>query len=326
MKKAVTSVLSAFNLQPVLVDIGASGTPPRVWEPIARHSVYIGFDPDRRELHDTPRGVYARSIIVNQAVTTEPDQDEVHFYLTRCPYCSSTLPPDTEALANYLFSDLFRVERETSVPASSLNSVIHRLGFPGVDWFKTDSQGTDLRLFQSLEDGVRNRVLAVDIEPGLIDAYRGEDLFVDAHRELLHQGFWLSSLDVKGAIRMRPPTLATLFRDQPSLREADIAQSIRSSPCWCEARYLRTIESLQARNAEEKDYALLWVFALLDGQSGFALDLAHEYHSTFHKTDISDILRELSVKAIQDCNNRPTWTRIKAFFPVSVKQFIKRLL
>ena len=59
-----------------------------------------------------------------------------------------------------------------------------RLSLSGIDWLKTDSQGTDLRIFNSLRPEVRSRVLAIDIEPGLIDAYVGEDLFVDAHKEL----------------------------------------------------------------------------------------------------------------------------------------------
>ena len=146
MNQEVNKVMAALNIQPVLVDIGASGVPPKVWEPIARHSIYLGFDPDRRELHDGGAGQYARSIIVNKAVTSVHDQTQVRFYLTKSPYCSSTLPPDAASLASYLFSDLFTVEREVSVPTVTLSKMISRLGLPSVDWLKTDSQGTDLRL------------------------------------------------------------------------------------------------------------------------------------------------------------------------------------
>lgn len=326
MNREIDKVLTTFSIQPVLVDIGASGAPPKVWEPIARHSIYVGFDPDRRELHDVAEGQYARSIIINEAVTSASNQNQVHFYLTQSPYCSSTLPPDTAALANYLFSDLFVVESEVFVPASPLNAVIDRLGLQGVDWFKTDSQGTDLRLFQSLKDNLRERVLAIDIEPGLIDAYRGEDLFVDAHRELLRQGFWLSSMDVKGTVRMKRTTLQAMSNHYPKLKDSHIYQSVRPSPGWCEARYLRTLESLAERNAEVRDYVLLWVFALIDRQPGFALDLALEYNRVFGNDDVFLLLWETPLRQVRRCSLKTAWASFKSMAPAPLKQFIRHLL
>lgn len=326
MNREIDKVLTAFNIQPVLVDIGASGAPPKVWEPIARHSIYVGFDPDRRELHDVAEGRYARSIIINEAVTSAPDQNQLHFHLTQSPYCSSTLPPDTAALANYLFSDLFVVEKEVSVPASPLDAVIDRLGLQSVDWFKTDSQGTDLRLFQSLKDNLRERVLAIDIEPGLIDAYRGEDLFVDAHRELLRQGFWLSSLEVKGTVRMKRTTLQAMKSHGLESQDCHIYQSVRPSPAWCESRYLRTLESLAERKAEARDYALLWVFALLDRQPGFALDLALEYKRVFGNEDLFPLLWEAPLRQVQRSGLKTAWESFKSMVPAPLKQFVRHLL
>jgi FkbM family methyltransferase len=298
MNREIDNILRAFNIHPVLVDIGASGGPPKIWRPIARHSIYVGFEPDLRDMRDVSNGQFARSIIVNEAVTDSPGRSEVHFYLTHSPHCSSSLPPDTESLADYLFSDLFTVEKEQSVRSSTLNAVIERLSLQSVDWFKTDSQGTDLRLFQSLEDDLRNRVLAVDIEPGIIDAYRGEDLFVDAHRQLLNQGFWLSSLDVRGTVRMRRTTLQAIAGQYPKLKDTHIYQSVRQSPCWCEARYLRTLESIEGRDAGCRDYALLWVFAMIERQWGYALDIAYAYQQRFGRDDVSAHLRDLPLKLI----------------------------
>lgn len=298
MNKEIDSVLEAYGLQPVLLDIGASGGPPSVWAPIAHRSTYIGFDPDRRDLADVRDGQYARSIIVNEAVTSAQKQTDVNFYLTHSPHCSSTLPPDTKALADYLFSDLFAVEREVSVRASSLGAVLDRLDLPGVDWFKTDSQGTDLRLFQSLPGEAQKKVFAVDIEPGLIDAYKGEDLFVNAHASLLDSGFWLSSLDVKGSVRMKRTTLERVAGRRPRLRDADIYRSVGPSPGWCEARYLRTLESLEDRNALERDYALLWVFAVIERQWGFALDIAGVFEERFASDGTPAVLVDLPLRMV----------------------------
>ena len=303
MNREFNQILADAGIQPILVDIGASGAPPAICAPIARHAIYVGFDPDRRELHDVQAGQYARSIIVNEAVTSIPDQNEVHFYLTRSPFCSSTLPPDTESLANYLFSDLFIVEKEGDVPASSLAAVLERLGLPRVDWFKTDSQGADLRLFQSLPDDLRNQVLAVDIEPGLIDAYRGEDLFVDAHREMTRQGFWLSNLGIGRAVRMRRSTLAELGSEAVHL----VKQFQRPSPAWCEARYLHTLEWLGEHRMQVQRYILLWVFAVLDELYGFALDVALEYNRVFGKNDVFSFLWEAPLRQVQRRTSKTAW-------------------
>lgn len=327
MNREIGNVLNALKIQPVLVDIGASGTAPSQWISIAGRSIYVGFDPDKRELHDDSNGQYARSIIVNAAVTSMVGQSKVDFYLTHSPYCSSILPPDIEALSHYLFSDLFTVENKILAQALSLDNVIDRLGLHGVDWFKADSQGTDLRLFQSLKDDVRNRVLAVDIEPGLIDAYQEEDLFVDTHRELLRQGFWLSSLDVKGSVRMKRTTLQAVASYRPGLKDVHVYGAVRSSPGWCEARYLRTVDSLKKRNASMRDYVLLWVFTVIERQWGYALDIACAYEEQFGRDAILEQLLSVPVKKILVFNPLKSIRRIvKLLLPQALRQRIRKLI
>lgn len=326
MNREIDKVLTSLNIQPVLVDIGASGDPPKIWKPIAHHAIYVGFDPDRRELHTAPKGNYASAIIVNEAVTSAPDQGQAHFYLTHSPFCSSTLPPAAESLANYLFSDLFAVEREVSVPATTLAAVLARLNVPRVDWFKTDSQGTDLRLFLSLPDQLRRQVLAVDVEPGLIDAYRGEDLFIDVHREFTRQGYWLSSLTVKGTVRMQRATLQTLqtrASSRVTLNDSSVYQSVRPSPGWCEARYLCTLEALAERNAAARDYALLWVFAMLEQQWGYALDIACVYEQQFAQDSVSDLLRDTPL-AIINQKNRGVRSIVRQILPTKSKHRLRQ--
>src|SRR5439155_7493578 len=144
MNDAIHRVLSGLDIRPILIDIGASGEPPDIWDEIGRQSIYVGFDPDLRDIHEISDDRFHRAIIVNEAISSSSDK-EVSFYLTKSPHCSSTLQPDTDALADYIFSDLFTVENETKVRATTLNDVLERLSLPRIDWFKTDSQGTDLR-------------------------------------------------------------------------------------------------------------------------------------------------------------------------------------
>ncbi len=291
MSNSINHLLSELQIHPVLLDIGASGGTPKMWEGIARHSIYIGFDPDLREIRRVSDGRFYKAMIVNSAVSADKEKRKVLFYLTKSPHCSSTLKPADVSLSEYLFSDLFSVERETLVEATSLDQVLGTFSLQAFDWFKTDSQGTDLRLFNSLKQESRAQVLAVDVEPGLIDAYVNEDLFVDVHSELIRNGFWLSNLDVQSTLRMRSTTLARIMADVCGIDEKLLMVAAKKSPAWCEARYLRTIDWLAQHSFGRREYALLWIFALLDKQLGFCLDLAIEYERLFGWDDLAREMR-----------------------------------
>src|SRR3989441_7538624 len=178
LSTAFELLLSKLDRRPVLLDIGAAVAPPEVWRPIAPHSVYVGFDPDLREMQTRTDHPYHQAVIVNEAVTGDAGRSHAHFYFTKSPTCSSTLQPDASSLGEYLFADLFIVEREAGVRATTLDAVLDRLALPGVDWLKTDSQGTDLRLFESLKPDPRGRGLSPGLERGLIDARVGGDPFL----------------------------------------------------------------------------------------------------------------------------------------------------
>ncbi len=262
----------------------------KTWEAIAPHSVYVGFDPDRREIHEEQYGGFFKKWIVNEAVTAGGNGEAIPFYLTASPYCSSTLRPDIDSLSDYLFSDLFAVAQETQVRASSLDSVLGRLSLPGIDWLKLDTQGTDLRVFNSLREDIRAGVLALDIEPGLIDAYVGEDLFAEAHGVLSRSGFWLSNLKLGSDVRMRRSTVEAVRAFDPVIGDTAFLEGVaKKSPVYCEARYLRTLSWL-LEDRSPRDYVLLWVFALMDDQVGFALDIAREYELGFGKDDTTAVL------------------------------------
>ena len=307
-------LVNFLGIDPILVDVGASEGPPSVWAPIAGSATYVGFDPDSREMANSVAGPYRRAVIVNEAVTGGSGAGEVRFYLARSPVCSSTLEPDTRALSNYHFFDLFTTERQVTVRAATLDAVLVRLGLDRIDWLKCDTQGTDLRIYRSLSESVRGGVLALDVEPGLIDCYRGEDLFVDSHKYLVANGYWLSRLDLGGAVRVRSSTLRTEFPDGGD--PAALAEkSIRKSPGWCEARYLRTLESLGEAGAARERYALLCVFSLLDQQPGYALDVTLEYERRFGADEWSARLRAASMAALVSGRG----------FAATAKRWIRRL-
>lgn len=256
-----------FQAQPpLLVDIGASGSLPAVWRPIARHCVCLAFDPDEREMShaDKPSG-FKRLIVVPKALT-EKRATSLSFVLTESPYCSSLLEPDDRALADWSFAPLFKVVGRRRFKAARLPELLKELKLGAVDWFKTDSQGTDLRLFKSLSPAAQRRVLVAEFEPGILDAYRGEDKLwqVMAHMEKLP--FWVSSLQPRG-----PQRIPAALIGAPQGLGKRAVQGLAPAVGWAEIHYFN---DAKGPGLGLRECLLAWVFASLKGQHGFALSLA----------------------------------------------------
>ena len=193
------------NKPPVLIDIGASGEINAKWKPIASYSACIAFDADDRDFRieeDMNKG-YKKLITVNRIVTADPVNNQT-FYLTSSPYCSSLLEPDENKLSPWLFKNLFQVEKITTLPSITIQEALKQAGLSYIDWFKSDTQGTDLRLFKNLPGEIVNGILAAEFEPGIMDAYKGEDKLHMIMQEMDQDDFWLSTMEVKGTQRLNP--------------------------------------------------------------------------------------------------------------------------
>ena len=271
MKALLGRVLRSSTFEtrpPVLVDIGASGGLPRKWRLLAPYSVCIAFDADSRDFNEQPtdqRG-WRKLWLFNRLVTATSDP-AIEFHLTRSPHCSSSLPPDGAALEPWAFRQLFDVDKVTSLPSISLAAAMEAANVQRIDWFKCDSQGTDLRLFRSLPQEVQQAALAADFEPGIIDAYRGEDKLHQLMAYMDSLPFWVADMKIKGSQRIDRHTwdrLNWIQRRSPK-------SFFRTSPGWCEITYLNRCEF---EPPDERDLLLAWVFATVEQQHGFAATLA----------------------------------------------------
>lgn len=261
---------------PVLVEIGASGGTHAAWKRIAQWSVCVAFDPDSRDMQCVEKESSGyRGLFIQPAAAVAGDLDEAPFYLTRSPYCSSLLRPDAESLADWDFAPLFEVERTARVRCVRLSAALKNLGIDQVDWFKTDSQGTDLRLFLSLGDSIARRVLAAEFEPGLIDAYHEEDKLSAVLAAMDRREFWVSDLRILGTLRI---SAARAGRWSPRDRQL-AGRVLKRSPGWAEMTCLNTLRG--AGPFGPREWMLSWVIATLREQHGFALDLAERARETF---------------------------------------------
>ena len=292
-----SSILKAADLRPVLADVGAAGNSPAIWQAIAPNSLLIGFEPDGRDPDATFGQGFADSVLIPKAVCAAPEADSVEFILTRYPSCSSMLPPDLDALESFAFRDLFEPISRQRAPATTLDKVIAETDAPGLHWIKIDSQGADLRILDSLSPANRDALLAVDIEPGLIHAYQGEDLFVHCHAWLLSQGFWLSRLDHQAYPKIRPATLAALAR-RKGMDPLIYMRGLPKTPTAIEGRYFRELRWLERPSIRKEDLLMSAAFALLDGQTPYAFDVSELYIERFGGDKKITILRDQIIEGL----------------------------
>lgn len=258
---------------PVLLDVGAAGGINRAWRQIAQYSIGVGFEPDSREAAplDAARGMFARWIFCRALAVPEKTVDgKAALHLTQSPQCSSVLSPDSEALSEWAFSDFFRIVETRSLPATTLRDALAAENIDRVDWLKCDTQGLDLRLFRSLPTEWRARMQAVEFEPGLMDAYHGEDRLTDVLMAMVNEPFWMSDLDVGRTARGRSELL------RKYLGSAGVKWVRRLGPLapgWANVRFLRDV-AIRSESLDRRAYLLNWVFAMITNQDAQALTVA----------------------------------------------------
>lgn len=304
----------------VLVDVGASGEPPQEWRALAPLACYVGFDPDSRAIREDNSFGFRRFVMLNRAVT-ETDSGELEFFLTASPYCSSSLRPNFATLAEYSFTDLFQVERTAKVPATSLPTALAEARIASVDWLKLDTQGKDLDLFRSLAGPIERGLLVLDIEPGMVDFYEGENTFAPAHSYLLEHGWWLA----RGSFQKYPRSAK---RTREALGGRVDFDALPGNPTAIEAQYFRTTQHLAENGTTLRDLACLWIFAMQNRNFGFALDLA-VIAGKSHDAAIGEALVKATIGEIERRKKRPASFAKKfalAWIPAALHPLIKRLI
>ncbi len=115
-------------------------------------------------------------------------------------------------------------------------------------------------------------MLAVEFEPGIIDAYEGEDKMSAVLAAMDRAEFWLSDLKLRGTLRMSPDEAARLG----GTNRRGCPPFCRPSPGWGEMTYLNTFRG--SGPFSKRDWLLGWVIACMNEQFGFALDLCRRAH------------------------------------------------
>jgi hypothetical protein len=234
---------------------------------------------------------FKKLYVTNKIVAEQEGKKE--FYLTKSPHCSSTLAPNHERLRDWSFSELFQVEEIAELETISLQSVLNQFSLNYIDWFKTDSQGTDLRLFKSLGHKLISSMIVAEFEPGIMDAYLKEDKMHAVMSFMEGYPFWLSDLIVKGPQRISHSTLQGNFTN---IEKRFFPCFQKGTAFWGEMTYINTFERKEM--LQQRDIMLGWIFATLKSQHGFALELAITGKASFNDPIFEDLKRE-SVRSIK---------------------------
>lgn len=325
----IDKILSRPEFQtepPVLVDVGASGELHARWKPFAKYAVCIAFDADDRDFGYVEsesshfRKLYTFNHIVTGSLQTgslqtgaESETDTSNFYLTASPHCSSLLRPRPDLIQEYAFAPKFEPTRVVQLKTRSLRSTLDSLKIKQVDWFKTDSQGTDLRLFRNLGDERTQQVLTAEFEPGIASIYDGEDKLYTVLQYMEETGsHWLAELIPKGSPRITPALLDS-FASQPLLKKF-VLFSLKNSAVWGEMTYLNRFDD--DTTLTQRNLLLGWVFATTLKQHGFALILTQKAKSRFSDPIFTEM---------ESYSRRRIWGRVfgLGFWPEVVKKFDK---
>jgi hypothetical protein len=262
---------------PLLIDIGASGEIDKKWKRLAKFSICLAFDADDREIaYITNESSDYKKLILYNCIVKDTDEEQSDFYLTKSPFCSSLLEPDIESLKVYSFSDKFRVESIAKLKSRSITSILEEQNLSYIDWFKTDSQGTDLRLFKAIPDNIRNNILVSEFEPGLIDSYKEEDKMFSVMSYMGQHQFWLADLVIKGSQRISQSNLDLI--NSNNICKKLLSYSLKESPGWGEMLYFNNFNNIEGK----RELLLGWVFASINLQYGFALEIVNKGIALFN--------------------------------------------
>ncbi len=250
-------------------------------------------------MEEITNGGYRKLYVYNKIVSTKSNEKEEKFYLTKSPFCSSLLEPDQKNLNDWNIADLFNVEKIVDLQTTNLLDVLKKLGLQQIDWFKTDSQGTDIRIFQSLGDEMIKKIIVADFEPGIINAYKNEDKLFHLLSYMEKLPFWISELFLPQAVRINKRIKETILDKKIGYSSDKILNLVlKSSPTCGEISYLNSFKD--ASCLTKRDYLLAIALACVKKQFGFALELADAGEGKFNNllfTEIkNDILNEIEIK------------------------------
>jgi hypothetical protein len=317
---ALSQLLASLQIHPVLVEVGTIDSTPPIWNPIAGQSIYLGIGPDSKRLGPSLREKFGRCLTSERVITPGREKD-VSLFLTKDPIYTSVLKPMPDIPLNFANLDL-ALEGSAAVRATTLEDVLSGFSLESIDWLLTNVNGIDQRLYLGFDDRIRARIMALDTCLDLMEVYAGQDRSLELYQRLTGEGLWLSTLKVCGPVKL---STASLHKLGLTDEKARLCRFHKETPGWLFARFFRTLEHLRQIRAASRDYVVLWCFALLDGQIGFAADVAFEYEQVFGNDGTFIEMRQETARRAKALARFPLLRkRLDSYVPEAVKDTVRK--
>lgn len=301
--KNIVQLLKQNNVSLILGDLGASGENWEVFELLKPIANLLRFDPDERDMREVLGTNGRRVITINRAVV-EHDLDKVDFYLTNSPYCSSTLKPDFKRVKNYPYADLFEVKDIRQVSAITLNQAIISSDLSHIDWIKIDTQGTELRILNSISDDIFDRLLVCDIEASLYSHYIDADTLPSMHELMLEKDFWIVEMRPHWNTRISANRLKELEQRYKGKTQNIFQYSKHKEITTLELCYVRTLEGAKKQNYEFEQFICLFLCHFILEAFEYCLEILSEIENLFGNNEILDLLRQETFNSIDERTQR----------------------
>jgi len=300
--KSVDSVSESIRRsagQIVLADVGASGESWDSYKAFENVADLLRFDPDLRAM-EVVESKSGRRIVTLSAALVENEHPEVEFYLTRSPYCSSTLEPAHDKLARYPYRDLFIVDKNMSVPAISLTKALSVSGFAQIDWIKLDTQGTEARILKSMPDTIFDRLLVCDVEASLYAHYKGADTIEAIHPILIEGDFWIAQMTPHYNLRV-PPERAEELNSRYQGQRAKYYNVTRTrEPTSLEHIYVRTVEGALKRGYDRAALTRLFLCCYALEKFEYCLEVAQAIEDKHGDAALAAAMRVDAYEALDE--------------------------
>jgi FkbM family methyltransferase len=296
--EAVRRLIDEHALQLTLVDVGAAGDVYPPFRPLLDLADLVSIDPDARDFQTTLRAGGRRDIRINEAIIDSESATSVAVHMTKNPYCSSTLLPDFSRLNNFTYPDFFEIVETRHVPATSLKRIAAQHQITAIDWLKLDTQGTELRILRSLEDGLLENLVCCDIEISLYAHYFGADVFSQLHEFFDGLGFWITDLACQSRLRMRKSDLSQLTAAVSTQQQSKLQESLKKCPTTLELRYLRSVPANDSTHDIQR-YLKLWVLSFFTANYTYCYCIVQTMRERLNCRELCQELESITLGRIE---------------------------
>ena len=171
----------------ILIDIGASGGLESNWKDARKYLQIIGFEPDQREFHNLKKNENSNTRYLNTGLFNK--KATLDYYLTEKQQTSSMLKPNRSFLEKFPEVERFNVVKKVTIEADTLDNQLKTHDINDADFFKIDTQGSELFILQGSQETVHNHVFGLEIEVEFVEMYQDQPLFSDVDQFAREQGF-----------------------------------------------------------------------------------------------------------------------------------------